>query len=399
MARSFTKKLFDLGVQQSRISLVHGLPRVGRSSLVLDWSSERTDTSFKVFKPDADEVAPIVIYDHFKTVQIPDFINSFRAAEKAGKKIRYVILPDDLKCSHLLHTQLAGSTRLIEVNPLQLGDVIAGQLQRSEASASSSNTVAQAQPTNLPEFNENVTWLRGGLPESFEAESDSASVKWRRDMLSGLLDRDYIDFHLTKASNLPRLLQWAANQNSREIDETVSPFGNKQDFTSGLYVLERLGLIRRLTNFPLGSNLGFEKKPKLYIRDSGVLHAILGIETMSHLRAFKRIGDCWEGYAIEALILATRGLGSFHFFRMKNKDGEDDEIDLILDMRQKNNKLYAIECKFNPDASPSAGFYQASDLIGATDRFIVHSGSSSQLGGKVDKLNLSTAIGRVSQLL
>lgn len=99
-----------------------------------------------------------------------------------------------------------------------------------------------------------------------------------------------------------------------------------QELNSVLYVLDSLGLTRSLENFPARSSSSIGKMPKIYIRDSGLLHALLGIETVEQLRQHPNVGDCWEGYAIGELIGAAGPGASSQFFR----SDEGDEIDLIL---------------------------------------------------------------------
>jgi predicted AAA+ superfamily ATPase len=192
------------------------------------------------------------------------------------------------------------------------------------------------------------------------------------------------------------VLRWAANRNGGELDDTDCPGTKASELRSMLYVFDRLGITRRLVNYPEGSSESLGRKPKLYVRDTGLLHAVLGIETMEQLRGHQLLGESWECYVIEALIAATGGLCTPQFYRTAGKDA--DEIDLVLDFETFNGRIAAIEIKLGEEQSPRPGFYRGCETIRATDRILVHSGSTSHMSDKVDRIPLSTAIQHVRRI-
>ena len=398
MPRAELKNQLNAAVGQSRITLVQGLPRVGRTEAVKRWAGGRPDAMIQSFGS-GEDIAPVMVFDHFRAEQVDAFVAHFRVAEAAEARTRFLIVPTDLLTAERVRDALAGSVLPFDIAPLQLDDFLAEQSVLSAAGGPSAALVAESRPTNSPAPDPDQHWLRGGLPESLSADGDAASLAWRRGMLETLLARDYTSWDVPRASRLPEILRWVANQNGGELDDTSCPVAKRADLRSALYVLERLGVTRRLPNFPAGSSSSLGKKPKLYIRDSGLLHAMLGIERVAQLRDHDDAGDRWEGYAIEALILAGADQCSAQFYRVKGSEGEGaDEIDLILDFVSRGAGRVAIECKLSPDQGAHAGFYRAREEIGAIDRFVVHSGTTASLDGAVHRLDLPSAVRRIQQI-
>lgn len=398
MARADFKKQLDAAVEQSRITLVQGLPRVGRSVAVKQWAGGRHDAAIQPFGS-GNDLAAVMVFDHLRSYQVDDFVVHFRAAEAAQARTRYLVAAVDLITAEKIRDALAGSVLTLELAPLQPDDFMAEQPVLSAAAGPSAGLAAVSVPTNAPFLNPDRHWLRGGLPESLSADSDAASLAWRRGMIATLLARDYTSWEIPRASRLPEILRWAANQNGGELDDTSCPVAKRADLRSALHVLDRLGVTRRLPNFPAGSSSSLGKMPKLYVRDSGLLHAMVGIETVAQLRDHEGVGDSFEGYAIEALILAAGERCRAQFYRVKGNGGEGaDEIDLVLDFPSHGARRIAIECKLNPDQGAKAGFYRACDDIGYTDRFVVHSGTTAVQDGTVERLDLPQAVRRIQRI-
>ena len=154
-----------------------------------------------------------------------------------------------------------------------------------------------------------------------------------------------------------------------------------------LDVLERTGLVRSLKKWPAGSNDSLGSMPKIHLRDCGLLHAMLGLDTIERLRAHRAMGHSWESFAAEAIINETRGLAEPAFFR----DEEQNEIDLVL--RFTNGEIRAIEFKVNPNKGPKNGFHRACARIGASRKMIVHAGERDFTRDEtVPRLSLMSAV-------
>ena len=399
MARRSAGAALDKAVREHRVTLIHGLPRVGRSRVVSRWSEERDDVELLHTRPRQPGTAPVRVLDHLEHAEVVAFVALFRGVESSGQDVRFIVVPVDLLTIRRLQEALVGSVNLLAIEPLQPDDDIAEQVTSFEAAGPTGEAEAMPEPTNASPRDPDRLWLRGGLPESLNADTDQASLAWRRQMIDCLLVRDYSSWDITPATKLGDILRWVANLNCAELNETGCPIAKRGELLSVLHVFDRLGLTRRLPNFPAGTSAGLGKKPKLFIRDSGILHAMLGIETTAHLRSHDAIGESWESYAIEALITAADGRCTPQFYREKLPGEEGaDEIDLVLDFRPLNGRLVAIECKTSPSKEAKIGFDRGMKTIGATDGFVVHSGPTAQLNGPVDRLDLASAIHRVVRL-
>lgn len=397
MRRATAESQLDTAVAQSPVTLIVGLPRVGRTSFLTDWHGRRPDTRRWQTVAALEHDSGIHILDHVDE-RVVDGITTFvRRAETEKSGTRLVIAPIDLVTAHRLQSMLPGIVSTVEIIPLQLEE-LADQTPTLTAAAGPIDAMPSASlPTNRSSIDPNRHWLRGGFPDSLAADNDRHSLKWRRDMLQALLARDYSQWGVERSFPLGSVLCWLANQNGGEFDEASCNFAKRQELRSAIYVLERLGLVRRLLNFPAGTSASMGKKPKLFVRDSGILHALLGIETSEQLRLHKDIGHSFESYAGESLIVAGAERCSAQFYRGKVGDSEN-EIDLVLDFPSQNNRLIAIEFKTGPEQSAKKGFYIACDTLSVRDRFIVHSGDTSYHGGPVDRLDLKTAIYRVAAI-
>lgn len=396
MSRRQAQAGLDATVDRSRITLLHGLPRVGRSVLLAAWCDERSGVQRIRPAEVAGCSAPLQVLDHMTLSDVGVFVDAFREIE-AERRSKYVIAPLDLAATRALQEALTGTVQIVDLDPLQRHEILANELETAEPKGPETDLAPSPMATNRPAFDLDLHWLRGGLPESLEAETDAASVQFRLQMLDALFQRDYSRWGITGGLKLGDFLTWVANQNGGEFDVDKPPLGKKADAKSALHVLERLGLIRPLRNYPARSTASLSRMPKIYVRDSGLLHAVLGIETVAQLRGHPQMGGSWEGYAIETLILAANRPDTAQFYR-EGAQGGADEIDLVLDFRPHNGRLVAIECKTNPGESPRPGFYRAMTAIGATEGFVVHSGRGSEPNLDTPRLDLPSARARIVEL-
>lgn len=201
----------------------------------------------------------------------------------------------------------------------------------------------------------NRYWIRGGFPRSILAESDTVSFQWRLDFIRTYLERDIPMLGISIPSlSLRRLWTMCAHYNGQILN--ASRIGESlgiSHHTVGHYldILEQTFLIRLLT--PLETNLKkrIVKSPKLYIRDTGLLHALLDIEKFNDLLGHPVLGSSWEGLVIDNVIaLLPRHRASFY------RTSSGTEIDLVL---EKGNHRIAIECKASSAPDLSRGFWNA----------------------------------------
>lgn len=144
-----------------------------------------------------------------------------------------------------------------------------------------------------------------------------------------------------------------------------------------------LMLVRRLS--PLAGNVGkrLVRSPKVFVRDSGVVHALLGLTTFDDLISHPVVGGSWEGWVIENLLaVAPQGTQGFFY-----RTAAGAELDLLLELPRR--RRWAIEIKRSSAPSPSKGFHVAAADVKATQRYVVHSGSESfPIAGQVQATTL-----------
>jgi hypothetical protein len=231
-------------------------------------------------------------------------------------------------------------------------------------------------------------WVRGGFPDSVLASNDGASLDWRHDFIRSYLERDVPMFApRMPAETIGRLWTMLAHAQGTLLNQAklASSLGVSSPAV-GRYVdlLVDLLLVRRLQ--PWVGNVGkrLVRTPKVYIRDSGVAHSLLDIETFNDLLGHPVAGPSWEGFVIENLITAAGERRTPYFYR--TEDGA--EVDLLFERGGKPE--IAIEIKRSSAPTLSRGFYAARDVLKVKESFLVHSGNDSW-----PEANGVTAIGLV----
>jgi len=215
-------------------------------------------------------------------------------------------------------------------------------------------------------------WLRGGFPDSFLARSDAASLEWRRGFIRTYLERDIPQLGpRIPAETLRRFWTMLAHAQGGTLNAArlASALGiSGQTVMRYLDLLSDLLLVRRLE--PWSANVGkrLVRSPKVYVRDSGIAHALLGIGDLDALLGHPVAGLSWEGFAIENLIAAAPPGTQAGFYRTAT----GVEIDLVLALTPA--RLWAIEIKRSLAPKPERGFHQACTDLGARKRLIVYPG-------------------------
>ncbi len=190
---------------------------------------------------------------------------------------------------------------------------------------------------------QNTLWLRGGFPDSFLAKTDPASLRWRLNFINTYLERDVPQLGPRIPATTLRLL-WTMLAHNQGAQLNMAQLGVNLGVsipTTKRYIelLDDLLLIRHLR--PWSGNIGkrLVKAPKVYIRDSGITHALLNLTTMDDLFGHPVVGASWEGFVIENL-LSCLPVGVTPWFYRTSAGAE---IDLVIE-RNKQQK-YAIEIK------------------------------------------------------
>ncbi len=233
-------------------------------------------------------------------------------------------------------------------------------------------------PLNVLETGVNTQdrlWLRGGFPDSFTSSSDARSFRWRQNFISTYLERDVPQFGpRIAAETLRRFWTMLAHNQGGMLNVAQLARGLGVDAkTAQSYIdlLCDLLLVRRLQ--PWHANVGkrMVKSPKVYVRDSGVLHALLNLADTNSLISHPVIGASWEGFVLENLLACAPQGTQAYFYRTSG----GAEIDLLLELP--GSQLWTIEVKRSLSPKLERGFYAACEDIKPAQRWVVYPGQES----------------------
>jgi predicted AAA+ superfamily ATPase len=246
----------------------------------------------------------------------------------------------------------------------QSGESLAGRIRYLELSPFS-----VLEPTRV---RQDRLWLRGGFPDSLLAKTDAASLRWRQDFIRTYLERDMPQFGpRIAAETLRRFWTMLAQRQGSILNAADLARGLGVDAkTTARYLdlLVDLLLVRRLT--PWHANVGkrLVKSPRIFLRDSGILHALLGIADLDGLLGNPVLGASWEGFVIENLLSVAPDGVTGYFYRTSG----GAEIDLLLVLP--DGRRWAVEVKRSLKPQPERGFYSACADLAPEGRFIVYPG-------------------------
>ncbi len=283
---------------------------------------------------------------------------------------------------------------------LLLGSASNTLLQQSAESLAGRVSYHELTPFTLDEVRQEALqrlWLRGGFPDSFLAQSDRASLNWREDFIRTYLERDIPSFGLRiLAETLRRFWTMLAHEQGGLLNAAKLAAGlgvSGQSIARYLDLLVDLMLVRRLPPWHANTGKRLVKSPKVYIRDAGLTHALLGIETSEALLGHPVVGGSWEGFCIENLIAAAPRGTEASFYR----SSAGAEIDLILKLP--GGALWAIEIKRTTSPKVTRGFHIAADDLDVAERLLVYAETREVPGqGGLRAMPLSAAIDWLSAL-
>lgn len=216
-------------------------------------------------------------------------------------------------------------------------------------------------------------WLRGGFPDSFLAHDERASMRWRMNFISTYLERDVPQLGpRIPAVTLRRLWTMLAHSQGEQVNVAKLAGGlDVSAHTAKRYIelLEDLLLVRTLRPWAGNIKKRLVKAPKVYIRDSGIAHALLNLTTLDDVLGHPVVGASWEGFALENILSVVPDGATSWFYRT----AAGAEIDLVIE--QGLRQRMAIEIKRSLAPSVSKGFHLGCGDIKATHRYIVYPGA------------------------
>jgi predicted AAA+ superfamily ATPase len=349
--------------RQAAVALI-GPRQVGKTTLALEIGQTRD--SLYLDLEDRDDrnrlVNPVLFLDNFEDRLIildeihrmPELFPALRGVIDRGRrkgkgKGRFLILGSaSIDLMRTSGESLAGRIAYIDLAPLSALEIDDDRSARERL------------------------WLRGGFPDSYLAESDEDSLALRKEFIRTYLERDVPMFGpRIPATTLERLWTMLAHRQATTLN--ASDIGralevSTQSVTRYIDLLSDLLLVRRLPPFHANVGKRLVKSPKVYVRDSGLVHALLGIETLAQLAGHPVIGMSWEGYVLETLLSVLPWRSSAFFYRT----AAGAEIDLVL--QHNDGSVWAIEIKRALSARVERGFHHACADIQPARAFVVHAG-------------------------
>ncbi len=386
--RYITKSVKDALELQAAVALI-GPRQVGKTTLAiaigeardalyldLEDSHGRNRLSDPVLFFEKFEDRLIILDEIHRT---PDLFETLRGVIDKGRrkqkgKGRFLILGSaSIDLLRQSGETLAGRIAYINMTPLTVFEIDKNRLEREKL------------------------WLRGGFPDSYLASTDANSLTLRRDFIRTYLERDVPAFGpRIPATTLERLWTMIANRqgsllNASELARALEI--STQSVTRYIDLLCDLLLVRRLR--PYHANIGkrLVKSPKIYVRDSGILHGLLNIGTYEHLSGHPVIGMSWEGFVIEN-ILSVLPFRSVAFFYRTSAGAE---IDLVIE--HADGSLWVVEVKRSLSAKLNKGFYIACEDLGPSRIFVVHAADDRYpLSDHVEAISLHGLMEELSHL-
>ncbi len=260
-----------------------------------------------------------------------------------------------------------------------LGSASLSLLRQSSESLAGRIAYLELFPVDVLEFANvqadgvNILWLRGGFPESLLAASDRNSLAWRLDFIRTYLERDIPQLGpRIPAETLRRFWTMLAHNqgapiNAAQLARSLGVSGTT--IARYLDLMVDLLLVRRLQPWTFNEGKRLVRSPKVYVRDSGVTHALLNIANYNDLLGHPVAGGSWEGFVIENIVSMAPPEARSYYYRTPG----GAEIDLVLEFGVRDR--WAIEIKLGSAPSLSRGFHTGCEDIEASRRYVVYSGA------------------------
>ena len=249
----------------------------------------------------------------------------------------------------------------------QSGETLAGRISYLDMTGLTVQETGADQQDSL--------WLRGGFPDSLQSPNEARSLRWRESFIRTYLERDIPQFGpRIPAETLRRLWTMLAHHQGGllNVAQLARNIGvDAKTAASYIDLLSDLLLVRRLAPWHDNQGKRLVKSPKVYVRDSGLVHALLHIGSKDDLLSHPVVGASWEGFCIENLLAcAPRGVQAF-FYRSSG----GAEVDLLL--LWPNGERWAIEIKRSTAPKVERGFHSACEDLQPARKLVVYPGQES----------------------
>ncbi len=287
----------------------------------------------------------------------PDLFRTLRALvderKRAGERAGQFLLLGSASRELIQHSSetLAGRIRFLELSPFSILELV----------------------KNSPlDFDIEKLWMRGGFPDSYLAGSDDDSWDWRTDFIASYVERDIpLMGPKAPAARMKRFWSMLAHWHGQQVN--MSTLGRSLEvdhktIRSYLDILTDFYMVRQLQPWAGNTRKRLVKSPKVYLRDSGLLHQFLNISDYETLLGHPALGASWEGFVLESIIQCLSNKWRYSYY----KTTALAELDLVLEGPGK--EVFAVEIKRSIAPKVTKGFHLASSDIKATRKFVVYSG-------------------------
>jgi len=362
--RHVTRQVDDALRRQAAVAII-GPRQAGKTTLALQLAATRN--AFYLDLEDSEDRArlsdPTLFFEHMEDRlvildeihRVPDLFPVLRGVIDKGRRSgkgtgRFLIL-GSASLDLLRHSSesLAGRIAYIDLTPFTALEIENDRSHRDRL------------------------WLRGGFPGSYLAADDRDSLAMRKDFIRCYLERDVPMFSpRIPAETMGRLWTMLAHRqggllNASELGRSLAI--SAQSVARYIDLLADLLLVRRLSPYHVNVGKRLVKSPKVFVRDSGLVHALLGIRTLEELAGHPVVGMSWEGFVVETLLSVLPWRAEAYFYRTAT----GAEIDLLV--RHSNGALWAIEVKRSLAAHVERGFYTGREDVRPEKTFVVHAGA------------------------
>ena len=363
--RSIYQTVIQALKRQAAVALI-GPRQVGKTTLALDISEERNavylDLESMSDREKLSNASLFLTHNEDKLVildeihRMPEIFQTLRGLIDQGRR-------KGLKTGRFL---ILGSASIDLLR--QSGETLAGRIEYIDMeplNVLETGSKNKPDPTKL--------WVRGGFPDSYLADSDEDSYAYRRNFIRTYLERDVPQFGpRIPAETLERLWIMLAHSqgqclNASKLAGSLST--SAPTISNYIDLLADLLLVRRLQPFHANTKKRLVKAPRVYVRDSGITHTLLGLADYNQLSGHPVFGASWEGFVIENLLSVAPPQTKASFYRTS----AGAEIDLILELP--GSKIWTVEIKSGLTPKLVKGFHNALEDIQPDRSFVVYSGN------------------------
>jgi len=240
-------------------------------------------------------------------------------------------------------------------------------------------------------------WLRGGFPDSYLAADNDMAMDWLENLIRTYLERDVPQMGFrVPAARLRRLWTMLAHLQGEPVNHSKLGANLEIDgktVASYIDILTDLLLVRRLQPCHANVKKRLVKSPRYYIRDSGIQHRLLGIDSYDALLSNPVLGKSWEGFVMESIHSVLPARAETWYYRT----AAGAEIDLII--RLSSSEVWAVEIKHGVAPKPGKHYSRICDDIGATQKYIVYGGEDEfPVGANVSMISLPRLMNRLQSI-